>query len=80
MPRVRSDRAEAEKDHVSFSKITWVVTEKAGLGLGSLDFPVRCPSPALRRGSLPRSQVGLGEVEPAGGACATAAIWQRLGH
>ena len=53
MPCVRDDKAEAKKGHMNFHKITWVVTERAGLGLRSLSSLFGCPGPAVTWGPSP---------------------------
>ena len=53
MPCVRDDKAEAKKGHMNFPKITWVVTERAGLGLRSLSSLLGCPGPAVTWGPSP---------------------------
>lgn len=61
MPPGRDDKVEAERDCMSFAKITWVVTDKAGdLKLWSLHGPVGPAASAPSLGSLPRSQASLG--------------------
>lgn len=57
MPPGRDDKVEAERDGMSFAKITWVVTDKAGdwdCGLSMVQWdllpllPAWGPSPGLR--------------------------------
>lgn len=66
MPPGRDDKVEAERDCMSFPETSWVVTDKVGLGLGSVYSPVGRPAPAPSTGSLPGLRLVSDEDETTG--------------